>query len=556
MLKRKDEITLLVVSFFCGGLSLAYGLQDVVDGDDVYHLHAIWLVGQGIVPYREFFEIHPPGLWVVAGALASTFSTPSVYLLAARACVAVMVAITTWLAGRALRARGLQSLVLGVFVCGIVAHVQFWIFRAEYVATVLFMLHLALLAEWVERPTDVVKPFLAAAALAFACTMTVRVLPFMLIQPAALLFTRRGVWRQSLVWLLGIAVGAAPGIIYLSAHRLWPEMWYWAFRFVSDPTVVEWSLRVERGDVFLVLFGATALATTIRRGSVVADRRMVIITMAWLAAVFFHFTNPHKINFAAVHILLLTAMLLTNMVGVISSREVPLRRSGALVCLGVSLLFYARMVSAVPFPIDRHEQKMQLSVLDWLGRVAGSEPVILIAPNHPMLARDATYLQNAWQYGIWIEHEAIRARLGTMGDALLHRPPVVAGDPERLWTDGRDLVTWLGFNGVLPEQEIEQIRLLLASDYTPVSFPVLARSCANRFGTWFWVRQDRLAAAPPPEPFTVFAGGSPPGEVDVVAGTRDGSLEAAAPSPADTFRECRFAPVPAPTPQTARRRRR
>jgi hypothetical protein len=552
MLKRKDGVALLAVSFFCGCLSLAYGLQDVVDGDDVYHLHAIWLVGQGIVPYREFFEIHPPGMWVVAGALASAFSTPSVYLLAARVCIAVIVAITTWLAGYAIRARVLQSLVLGVFVCGIIAHVQLWIFRAEYVATVLFILHLAMLARWAEHPTGLARPFLAAAVLAFACTMTVRVLPFVFIQPAILLLTRRAVWREGLVWLLGIVTGAAPAIIYLSAHRLWPEMWYWAFRFVSDPAVVEWNLHVERGDVFLVLFGAAALATTIRRGSILADRRTVIIAMAWLAAVFFHFTNPHKINFAAVHILLLTAILLAKMVPVITPSEAPLRRSGALVCLGVSLLFYARMVSAVPFPIDRHEQKMQLAVLDWLGRVAGSEPAILVAPNHPMLARDATYLQNAWQYGVWMKHEPIRARLGTMGEALLHRPPVIARDPEWLYTEGRDLVAWLGLNGVLRDQEIEQIRLMLASDYTPVSFPLLARSCANRFGAAFWVRHDRLAVVPPPVPFTILGSASAAGEAGIVAGMRDGAPDADSPSPAGTFHECRFAPASARSPQTTR----
>ncbi|MFN8627426.1 MAG: hypothetical protein U0587_15795 [Candidatus Binatia bacterium] len=504
-----DAVGLGLVAVFCAGVSLCYGLQDIVDGDDVYHLHAIWLVAQGVIPYREFFEVHPPGMWLVLAPFVAAFTTPSTYLLTARACVAIMTGAITWLAGRAIRANSLQALVLGACVCGITGYVQLWIFRAEYVAVVLVMAHLAMLMASLESPGGLVKPVLAAAALALACTISVRAVPFLVVQPLAMLLAtprtmwrHRALWRQCLAWLIGLAAGAAPAAIYLTAHHLWLDMWRWAFQFVSDPTVVDWNLRMERGDLALLLFGIASLAITARHPSLSTNRRAVM-AIAWMAAVGFHLSNPHKIYFSAIYALLLTAALVATTAVHINSHEAPWRRSGALICVAVALLFYLRTIPWLPVPFSRQAQVRQLAVIDWLARVAGGEPVVLVAPYHPMLVRDASDIQNAWHYGRWILNDAVRARMRGIGVVLLRRPPVIAKDPEMAYTDNRDLVTWLAWNRVLTAQEFESVQSTLASEYTELSFPVVALGGVRRFGAAFWVRRDRLAATPPPKPYTV-----------------------------------------------------
>ena len=51
------------------GVALVAAACDIVDPDEVQHLHASWLVQQGLTPFRDFFEHHPPLFWSTAGKL-------------------------------------------------------------------------------------------------------------------------------------------------------------------------------------------------------------------------------------------------------------------------------------------------------------------------------------------------------------------------------------------------------------------------------------------------------------------------------------------------------
>jgi hypothetical protein len=39
------------------------------DRDEFEHLHAAWLMSRGLIPYRDFFEHHTPGFWIVLAPL-------------------------------------------------------------------------------------------------------------------------------------------------------------------------------------------------------------------------------------------------------------------------------------------------------------------------------------------------------------------------------------------------------------------------------------------------------------------------------------------------------
>lgn len=52
------------------GLLLAGTRQHALGADEFEHLHFAWLVGQGQVPYRDFFEHHHPLLWAALAPLA------------------------------------------------------------------------------------------------------------------------------------------------------------------------------------------------------------------------------------------------------------------------------------------------------------------------------------------------------------------------------------------------------------------------------------------------------------------------------------------------------
>lgn len=78
------------------------------DPDEMQHLHVAWLVSQGDVPYRDFFEHHMPGLALVMAPLLPAFDTTRSFdaviqaMLASRAVMLLCAALTvaaTWKLG-------------------------------------------------------------------------------------------------------------------------------------------------------------------------------------------------------------------------------------------------------------------------------------------------------------------------------------------------------------------------------------------------------------------------------------------------------------------------
>ena len=158
------------------------------------------------------------------------------------------------------------------------------------------------------------------------------------------------------------------------------------------------------------------------------------------------------------------------------------------------------LLSVVPRPalrFERQTQRAQLQLLDWLREVAGTEPVVLVAPHHPMTVRDATFLQNAWQYSFWLHGAYVAAGLRSFGPAVLQQPPpVIAANPWPVHTRGMDLVVWLSEGGILTKDDAEQMRLLLSQRYVKVTFPSLA-AVRDVMGDGIWVRRDRFDSTPP-----------------------------------------------------------
>lgn len=490
---------LAIVGIGCGIASLFQALQYRVTDDDVYHLHSIWLVAHGVLPYREFFEVHPPGLWLLLSPLARSVETPSVYFLAGRSSVAMLFGLTIWLAGRVADVRGVRVLVLMVIALSILTRCEVFMFRVEYVTTFLLVVHLALLVGGGDHP-QAGRSALAGALIALAATMSVRVLPFLAIQPLTTLWlARRSAARPLLAWGGGLCLGLLPACVYLTAYHLWRDMAFWAFRFVSLPDIVTWGVHLTRDDWLLMTAGSAAAGVVVTAASIPRATR-VILPIAWVLALMFHVLNPLRIAFATINAMLIAGILLTTVPLPPKNRwgEVSRLASGA--TLAVSLIFFLVPVPRSALRLERQTQRAQLQVIDWLREIAGTEPVVLVAPNHPMTVLDATRLQNAWQYSFWLRNPYVAAELRSFGHTVLEQPPpVIAANPWPIHTKGSDLIRWLSDWNILSRDEAEQMRRLVAQRYVKVMFPSLA-AVRDVMGDEFWVRRDRFDRIPRPKP--------------------------------------------------------
>jgi hypothetical protein len=482
--------------------ALAAVLQEPINDDDVYHLHSIWLTGQGALPYRDFFEFHPPGMWILLGPIARLFETPSLYLLTARSFVALLFGLAVWLGSRACRIGGLPALVLALLAMGAVGRSHLHCFRVEYVAVAFTAGHLFLLAD--DERLRPGRSLAAAAVLALACTMSVRPWPLLAAQPVLVAMDAAG-WRAALrrllPWATGLLAGALPAVFYLTFQGLWPDAWFWAFRYGVE--LSPWGLRPKAGEWMLLSAGGLALLLLPAR---LAWRRRRALVALWLCAGVFFVFNPFRFPHAHVHFILLTVLALAAATTRVIEPTAPLVRAAALVLVGWGLYYF---VSAIPFlarPLERDFQRRQLLALDWLRAVAGSDPVVLIPPHHPMTVRDATDLQHSWQYSFFLDQQVVRRRLRGFAPRLLEgAPAVIAANPWTKYTGGRDLVGWLRHNGVMGPNQARQIREMLDERYVRVALPLGGMP----FGDEFWVRSDRFVRYPPPFPCRVLRSPAP-----------------------------------------------
>jgi hypothetical protein len=101
------------------------------DYDEVLRAHDVWLVGQGVRPYHDFFEVHPPYFRLLS-PIFSLFSDPADALLALRATS--LVGNLAWLVGLVVLAapRGAARLWAGLVTLGFAGHPAILPFLTEF----------------------------------------------------------------------------------------------------------------------------------------------------------------------------------------------------------------------------------------------------------------------------------------------------------------------------------------------------------------------------------------------------------------------------------------
>ena len=55
-----------------------YGIKITPNGDNIEHLNASWLIWQGYMPYKDFFQHHNPLLWYIFAPLIGKITNQNV----------------------------------------------------------------------------------------------------------------------------------------------------------------------------------------------------------------------------------------------------------------------------------------------------------------------------------------------------------------------------------------------------------------------------------------------------------------------------------------------
>ena len=419
----------LVVLPFAGLATRAGDL--FLDHDEVEHLHAAWLVGEGDRPFVDFVEHHNHTLWAALAPLLPAGDDPRGVILVGRiamlACTAASLVLvwllarewTTW--RRALLAPALLASSAYWTIYGMQVRPDVPMTTATLGAVLLLLRGLRLQS----------RRWLAASGLAFALAAALLVKALVVAAAAGLWLAARALWpdrrraiTEAAAFAAGLAAGLGAFVAWVAAQGLLGAFWFWVVVFsraylVDNPVDPGFSA----GPVVLAsltwdpLVWAGLLAGV---GAVVATRfadRRLLLLLALASAVAALALTSRQPNYQY----LVPALALFAVAGAVGlSRAADRVRlvgpAALLICAAVA----ARgMAWQAVLPSNEAVLTRMTAVL---AAVPPGETVLASPPSNPIQRRDAVR--------IWFNNRGIHAVLAHLDPPApyaVHRT-----DPERL----------------------------------------------------------------------------------------------------------------------------
>ncbi len=504
---------LAAVSVLMGLASLIMGQIMPINDDDAFYLHTWWLYAQGYVPYRDFLD-GLPGLWLLLAPAAWLPWTPSSWIALGRALVAISFGVSFWLVGRLVRAYRWEVLFLAALAFIVMIWGEVFLFRRVYFELLFLMLHVWILDFLPQSRWPGCYSALAGGAIGTACMISQRGFYYLPIQPAFLLWIFWGQWQKlasTLIgWLVGWLLATVPTLLYLAYHQLWADQWKWTVLFPATLPYIQPRPWEFLHNNWALVGWLSCVGIWFHAG--LAHSTKKLLTVAWAGTFAANLLNQFPIHYAYVSMHLMSVILITSSLRALQ-QQIPLGELGQRILIGAVvvlawLLSWQRTFGHIlPYrilPAQRHIRAAQLEVLDWLAHIAQQEPVLAIDPYHPILAPNATFLRGSWQYLKLLSHPWFQEKLTHFADQFVEAsPPLITANPWPENTKNKDMIRWLLDHQVLTEPQAKNLRDWITQNYLEVRFPDLrtARFPSGTFvfGDRFWVRQDRLAACPPPE---------------------------------------------------------
>ena len=238
----------------------AWSSSKPIREDELLHLHDIWLVSQGEVPYRDFFEHHAPWYHYLLSPLAMIFAPESSKEAALTFVQAVRslsyLTVLFGLIGLTCAGRLWQNWSTGLLAAGLITGVPFFLetaieTRPDIAAFALWMGSLALLWKGFNPPSNRDAPELSAPESDAARIRmpvpppTITGHPFLwsgILLGSAVMFTQKmlfavpGLGLGLLVWTLA----GKPNTVRLAS------LIFWSLGFVF-PTVITWAFFAVQG---------------------------------------------------------------------------------------------------------------------------------------------------------------------------------------------------------------------------------------------------------------------------------------------------------------------
>lgn len=449
-----------------------------VGDDEVFYLADSWAAREGetsgALPMRYllFRPFLAPGLGPAAAVIAGRAFT---------CAMAIACGVLAWHMARRLSGRPDAAAAGVLAVLWLVTTAQMVFLRPEYFACLFLLLGIACLVapplRWAPRTALVV----GFAMLTLAAATSHRQAGFLL-AALVLVLGQRGTVpaRRVLSWAAGgIAAGAAPSLLYVARRDSLRSIWYWNWTFVVHHSWVQTEEVTAKFPLFVFLVGLAGCAWAL--GGPGEPREVRAVGAFWafatMLAILVPFGGAYALGPWLVLSVVLGAVLSARL---LSSPPSPSARRAYALVLG--LVTAAPLLGPVGLRAVRPPFALftQTELLDWLHEVSAGGTVACVAPYHPIKARNAWRLWNAWWY-CYLKDRRFNAWLNPGLGPMLRsgEPRVIEWDPWPEASGYRNVLAYAVANGMVREEEVPEVSRRLAENYNLVRWN---RPGPERFG--------------------------------------------------------------------------
>jgi hypothetical protein len=453
-----------------------------MDHDEVEHLHCTWLVSQGQVPLRDFWQHHSPMMYLVLAPLMK-LPVDRIYIpFAARGSILLLtlgMAALSWRMARELWGESARpdNWLLGW--AAVLVPMELFTPRPDTFATLLVLAGIL----WLMRTGRHDNARYLAAGLLQGIGLTFSPKLYLVLLAPVLVSLWHLRWRalpRIASYGLGVGAGCVPLLAYLIRHDLMQDFRDWVIRF-NLRHQVPYGMDFNPVLVGVGLLGCRQLLRQWRR---TADERVPLFLLFYGFVGFSAVRSPLiRVAYYAAPWMILTVVMASRF----SFGEV-LDRLGrtdawhsAAAGLCIAVVLSPVMLTFAGRPRDDLHPTENWRSWSMLCRLSEHDTAIALAPFHPVFANDAIGLYGDWQATFSYLDDRVRrtlARRDICASILRTRPAVIC---EKM-SDGRqDMLGFLADTGLVTPPERDQLARFLRDNYTLV-----------RLGRPFRVRNDLL----------------------------------------------------------------
>jgi hypothetical protein len=465
-LKKESNFSLLPFILINALFFLVWGWLTGICHDTSEHLHCAWMVSQGLIPYKDFWQHHPPLLWLILAPIFKILRPTVLIFDAARIFslfLFTLIAFIGWKISRTVWGKKARLPVYLLMLFSVSTYGQFLLFRPDLFMDIFLLVGIYFSLKIPEKRLSPV--FLSGVSFALAGSFALKqYLLYLLPVIVILLEKNKARTVRLLLYLAGLAVGSAPTLFFLIKKDILSDFIYWVLIFNRERLVLSVYFPVA-----ILLAGAWGAYQLLIRYRNSKDIKALILFIAFCLSCFSSlsrhtFFYPFYIGFWFILCVIVSSGC--NIIEILGRIPSLIKKSIIASLFLVLLIFpnYLIMMHHEETYFSEHKQ-----VISKLMEYCQGDTALVLLPLHPIFCYDSTRLYSFWQFLTSNHISSLRDDIKSkdIAEAIINSPPAVIEYKFSTYKyDGQIFILDLLLKKLVTSEDFKRIRSFLDENYT------------------------------------------------------------------------------------------